>query len=415
MTYTDGVSDSQSGDIIRLEGGSLVSPLGYKVSGIYTGVKRKRNDLGAIYSEVPAEAAAVYTLNKVQAAPIKVMKETMAKGNKIQALIVNSGNANACTGEQGIEDAYTMQKAAAQYFNVSADHTAIASTGIIGEFMPMDKILTHIPKLSLGSSPQDAEAFCESIRTTDTFSKSVCFQTEINGRTIKMGAAAKGSGMIEPNMGTMLSFITTDANVPAVHLQKALKEITDKTFNCITVDGDTSTNDMVLVLANGMADQEALTPEHKEWAKFIRLLELTCENMAKSIARDGEGATKLIEVTVKGATSDEEARKVGKSIVGSSLVKTAVYGSDANWGRVIAAIGYSGADIDSETIDMWFGPIQLLKQSAPTDYSEAEATKYLNNKTIEIIIHLHQGQGSGKAWGCDLTYEYVRINASYRT
>lgn len=415
MTKNDGATDSQSKDIIKVEGGSIVTPLGYAVSGIYSGVKRKRNDLGAIYSEEPAQAAAVYTLNAVQAAPIKVMKETMAKEQTIQAVIVNSGNANACTGEQGIEDAYTMQKLAAEHFNVPVHYTAIASTGLIGERMPMENITNHIPNLKVGNRPQDADAFCESIRTTDTFNKSVCYQAEINGRTITMGAAAKGSGMIEPNMGTMLSFITTDANVASEHLQEALKEVTNQTFNCITVDGDTSTNDMVLLLANGKADQESLAPGDEGWSTFVRLLELTCESMAKSIARDGEGASKLIDVTVKGAKTDVEARQIGKAIVGSSLVKTAVYGSDANWGRVIAAIGYSQAHVDPEKIDMWFGPIQLLKQSQPTSFSEEEATTYLSGDTVDITVHLHQGDGFAKAWGCDLTYDYVRINASYRT
>lgn len=408
-------ADSHSKHIVEVKGGSIVSPLGYYVSGIYSGVKRKRNDLGAIYSEVPAQAAGVYTLNVVQAAPLKVTKEALANEGVLQAVIINSGNANACTGEQGLQDAYEMQTLIADHFDIPTDYAAVASTGIIGEAMPMDKIKAHIPNLSVGNTPEDAANFGQSILTTDTFNKSTCFRTEINGTTVTMGGAAKGSGMIEPNMGTMLGFITTDANVPAAYLHAALKEVTNKTFNCITVDGDTSTNDMVLVLANGLADDEELTPAHPDWVRFMQLLEITCQELAKSIARDGEGATKLIEVSVSGAATEEDAKKVAKSIVGSSLVKTAVYGSDANWGRIIAAVGYSGADVNPDTIDTWIGTIQLLDKSAPSAFSEEEATAYLANDVVHIKVHLNNGTAHSKAWGCDLTYDYVRINASYRT
>lgn len=408
-------ADSHSKHIVEVKGGSIVSPLGYYASGVYSGVKRKRNDLGAIYSEVPAQAAGVYTLNVVQAAPLKVTKEALAEEGVLQAVIINSGNANACTGEQGLQDAYDMQRLIADHFDIPTDYAAVASTGIIGEAMPMDKIKAHIPNLRVGKTPEDAANFGQSILTTDTFNKSTCFRTEVNGRTVTMGGAAKGSGMIEPNMGTMLGFITTDANVPAEHLHAALKEVTNKTFNCITVDGDTSTNDMVLVLANGLADDEALTPAHPDWIRFMQLLEITCQELAKAIARDGEGASKLIEVSVTGAATEEDAKKVAKSIVGSSLVKTAVFGSDANWGRIIAAVGYSGADVNPDTIDTWIGPIQLLDKSVPTVFSEEEATAYLENDTVTIKVHLNNGSAHSKAWGCDLTYDYVRINASYRT
>lgn len=401
--------------IKKNENGSVTTPKGFQAAGIYSGVKRFRKDLGAIYSTRPANAAAVYTLNQIQAAPLYVTKESLAKDGKVQAVIVNSGNANACTGEQGMKDAYTMRKNTAEQFSVKEEHVAVASTGIIGLDMPMDKINSHIEKLELGKTSEHASSFSESILTTDTFKKSTCYETIINGKKVSMAASSKGSGMIEPNMGTMLSFVTTDAAVDHTSLQHALKTVVDRTFNCITVDGDTSTNDMVLVLANGEAGNEKLTESHEDWELFIELLTKVCEDAAKQIAQDGEGASKLIEVEVAGAKTDEDARKVAKSIVGSSLVKTAVYGSDANWGRIIAAVGYSGVEINPETIDMAIGPIRLLKHSEQLDFLEEEATNYLKEETIHIKINLHLGEGCGMAWGCDLTYDYVRINASYRS
>lgn len=398
----------------QVETGSIVTPNGFQVAGLHSGVKKKRNDLGVVYSEKPANAAAVYTLNQIQAAPIKVTKDSIRVENKIQAVIVNSGNANACTGEQGEKDALSMRKMTAEKFHIKEHYVAVASTGIIGLDMPMDKITPHIDQLAIGATTDHATDFGESILTTDTFIKSTCFETEIDGKKVSMAGAAKGSGMIEPNMGTMLGFITTDAKIEPDMLQVALKEVVDQTFNCITIDGDTSTNDMVLVLANELAGNNTLTPEHKDWDSFMNLLTNTCETLAKQIARDGEGATKLIEVDVTGAKTAEDAKKIAKSIVGSSLVKTAVFGEDANWGRIIAAIGYSGAEMNPDTIDMSIGVVQLLKNSEPTVYSE-EATAYLQNDTIHISVNLNIGAGKGKAWGCDLTYDYVRINASYRS
>src|SRR5699024_2082107 len=328
-----------------------------------------------------------------------VTKESIETEHKIQSVIINSGNANACTGEQGKRDAYSMRKTTAEKFNVPEHYVAVASTGIIGLDMPMDKITPHIDLLSMGTSDEHAAHFGESILTTDTFRKSACFESEIDGKKVSMAGAAKGSGMIEPNMGTMLSFIATDADVDAAALDAALREVVDQTFNCITIDGDTSTNDMVLVMANGLAGNDPLTPDHKDWDSFMELLTSTCEELAKQIARDGEGATKLIEVNVNGAKTDGDAKKIAKSIVGSSLVKTAVFGTDANWGRIIVAIGYSGADVNPETIDMSIGTMQLLKNSAPTGFSEEEATAYLQNDTIDMHVDLNIGEGKGKAWG----------------
>lgn len=402
-------------EVTALKDGNIVTPAGFKVSGIHSGVKRKRNDLGAILCDKPANVAAVYTLNKVQAVPLKVTKESIAAEGKIQAVIVNSGNANACTGKQGEKDAYLMREQAAEKFGLPAHYVAVASTGIIGLEMPMDKISAHIPKLEVGNTEADAANFGQSILTTDTFNKSTCFKTEINGKTITMAGAAKGSGMIEPNMGTMLGFITTDAVIESDMLQIALSEVVNQTFNCITVDGDTSTNDMVIVLASELAGNDSLSPGHPEWNTFIELLRKVSEQLAKDIARDGEGATKLIEVKVVGAKSNEDANKVAKSIVGSSLVKTAVFGTDANWGRIIAAIGYSGADLDPDKIDAALGDIKILTKSQPTGFSEEAATDYMKNDKVVIFVNLNIGNGRGQAWGCDLTYDYVRINASYRS
>lgn len=395
--------------------GSIVTPKGFKATGLHSGVKRKRKDLGILYAEKPAQAAAVYTLNQVVAAPITVTKETLSKEKKVQAVIVNSGNANACTGEQGIIDAKEMQEVTAEAFQTEADYVAVASTGVIGEALPMETIRSHIPKLQPGRTEEDATAFNEAILTTDTFTKSICYQTEIEGQDVYVAGSAKGSGMIEPNMGTMLAFITTDAVIDSATLDSILKEVVDRTFNSVTVDGDTSTNDMVLVLASGEAGHGHLSPDHPEWENFVLAFEQTCEFLAKQIARDGEGATKLIEVEVKGAQSEEKARQVAKAIVGSSLVKTAVYGNDANWGRIIAAVGYSGVEINPETIDLSLGEIPILRQSRPVSYEEEEATEYLKGETIHITVDLHVGDAKAKAWGCDLTYDYVRINASYRT
>jgi len=401
--------------ITKVEEGSIITPAGFHAAGMHTGVKRKRNDLGMIYCEKPANAAAVYTLNVIQAAPLKVTKESIAEAGKIQALIVNSGNANACTGKQGEQDAYQMRSETASQFNLPEHYVAVASTGIIGLEMPMDKIIPGIQTLQPEAALESAEAFNESILTTDVFTKSTCHQAKINGKTVTMAGSAKGSGMIEPNMGTMFGFVTTDATIEPPMLDLGLKEVTNQTFNCITVDGDTSTNDMVVVMASEMVDHDTLTPEHEDWEVFVELLKQTCEDLAKMIARDGEGATKLIEVAVQGAADQQQAGQVAKSVVGSSLVKTAVYGADANWGRVIVAVGYSGAEINPDTIDMFIGPVQLLKNSQPASYSEEEASAYLKEDTVKITIDLNVGEGAGKAWGCDLTYDYVRINASYRS
>jgi glutamate N-acetyltransferase / amino-acid N-acetyltransferase len=399
----------------KIDAGGVLSPKGFRAGGVHAGLRYSKLDVGIIVSETPANCAAVYTTSAFQAAPIIVTKDSISKEGLIQAVIVNSACANACTGQQGLEDAYKMRALTSKSFNIAEHHIAVASTGVIGEFLQMDKIATGIQALNPGTSAANAEEFQTAILTTDTVMKSSCFEAEIDGESVFVGGAAKGSGMIHPNMATMLGFITTDANISTEHLSVALKELTDITFNQITVDGDTSTNDMVLVMANGHAGNKPLSPEHPEWSTFIQLLKANCESLAKQIARDGEGATKLVEVSVIGAVSNEEARAVAKQIVGSNLVKTAIYGADANWGRIIGAVGQANAFVNPNTVDIRLGTMELLKASNPLVYSEEQAKAYLEQDKIEITVNLNVGSGSGLAWGCDLSYDYVKINASYRT
>ncbi len=402
-------------EIKEIKDGSILSPKGFQADGIEAGIKKEMKDLGLIVSEVPATAAAVYTTNQFQAAPLKVTQESIAQDGLIQAVIVNSGCANACTGEQGLKDAYETRKLVAQKLNVKEHFVAVASTGVIGVNLQMEKLKSGIEQLNPGFSKDHAVAFQTAILTTDTIMKTCCFSAEIDGKTVTMGGTAKGSGMIHPNMATMLGYITTDAKISQQALQQALREVTEKSFNQITVDGDTSTNDTVLVLANGKAENETLTDEHPEWQVFKQLLTLTSESLAKQIAKDGEGATKLIEVEVKGALNELDARMIAKQIVGSSLVKTAVYGADANWGRIIGAVGQTKARINPENVDVSIGHIDMLKASVPVSFSEDEALNYLKQDFIQIFVDLHCGEAIGKAWGCDLSYDYVKINASYRT
>lgn len=405
----------QTAEVTELASGSIVTPKGFTAAGVHAGIKNSKKDLGIILSETPAHCAAVYTTSLFQAAPLFVTQESIAFEGLIQAVVVNSGCANACTGEQGLKDAFQMRKSAAEKFNLMEQYVAVASTGVIGECLPMAKIEAGIQLLKPGNETVHSEDFQTAILTTDLVMKKCCYTAVIDGKTVTMGGSAKGSGMIHPNMATMLAFITTDANIDSIHLHTALKQVTDLTFNQITVDGDTSTNDMVLVMANGKSGTEKLSPNHPDWDVFLQMLANTSESLAKQIAKDGEGATKLIEVEVSGADTDDEARKVAKQIVGSNLVKTAIYGADANWGRIIGAIGQSQANINPLSVDIAIGPIQMLKNSEPQKFSEEEAKEYLNKTTIKISVDLHQGDGKGKAWGCDLSYDYVKINASYRT
>jgi glutamate N-acetyltransferase/amino-acid N-acetyltransferase len=405
---------TSTNDIVIIEEGSVTLPKGYKAGGMHCGIKRKRHDLGYIVSEVPATAAGVYTTNIFQAAPLLVTQESISKENKVQAVIVNSGNANACTGEQGLLDAFAMQKSFADELGFQEHLVAVTSTGVIGELLPMDKVLTGIKQI-LNKENQDEYYFKKAILTTDTCVKHTGVQLKIDGKTVSIGGASKGSGMIHPNMATMLGFVTTDANIAHEDLLSALRDVTNQTFNMITVDGDTSTNDMVLVMANGLAENIQLTKDHPEWSIFKQGLQIVCESLAKKIARDGEGATKLVEVQVNGAYSLNAASAVGKAIISSNLVKTAIYGTDPNWGRIVTAIGYSGVPVEPNAIKVSIGPFTVFENGLPSSFVEEEVKEYLESENVKLSVELNQGEYSATAWGCDLTYDYVKINASYRT
>ncbi|OIK14690.1 bifunctional ornithine acetyltransferase/N-acetylglutamate synthase [Bacillus sp. MUM 116] len=398
--------------VLKEEGVTL--PKGFKAGGMHCGIKKENLDLGYIISETPATAAAVYTTNVFQAAPLVVTQESIAKEYKTKAVLVNSGNANSCTGEQGIKDTTAMQKAFASQLGIPEHLVAVTSTGVIGELLPMKKIHSGIKQI-LNEENAAEENFMQAILTTDTSVKQIAVQIQIDGKTVSIGGAAKGSGMIHPNMATMLGFITTDANIAYEDLHFALKDVTNQSFNMITVDGDTSTNDMVLVLANGLAENNQLTKKHPDWDLFVKGLKMVSKELAKKIARDGEGATKLIEVVVDGAKTQEEASIVGKSIISSSLVKTAIFGTDANWGRIVTAIGYSGVPVEPNAVKVAIGPYQVFENGLPCPFDEAEVKNYLEQETIQIYVELNQGDQSVTAWGCDLTYDYVKINGSYRT
>lgn len=397
--------------------GSITTPKGFKAAGLYCGLKKtNRHDLGAIVCEIPATAAAVYTTNQFQAAPLKVSRESIAREGKLQVMVVNSGNANACTGAQGEADAREMRSASAQAFGVAEHLVGVTSTGVIGELLPMEKVRSGIAELParLKGGPEGGDDFSQAILTTDLVKKEVCVRLTVGGETVHIAGAAKGSGMIHPNMATMLGFITTDAKVGNEALQKLLGSVTDQSFNMITVDGDTSTNDMVVVMASGLAGDE-LTSAHPDWSSFEAGFRYVGEMLAKAIARDGEGATKLIEVTVAGAETLEAARAIAKTVIGSSLVKSACYGADANWGRIIAAVGRAGYPVNTETVDIRLGDISVLEQSRPVRFDEEKAAEYLKGDLVRIDVQLHMGSAAATGWGCDLTYDYVRINAAYRT
>lgn len=391
--------------------GTIVSPKGFYADGIHCGVKKRKADLGWLFSEVPASAAAVFTTNQVQAAPVLVTREQLKTG-KLRGVIVNSGNANACTGEQGIADAREMIALAAAKAGVASEEVAVASTGIIGRPLPMATIAAGIRQLSHSGSPT---GFQKAILTTDLVEKNQVIQTEIAGHTVTMAGCAKGSGMIHPNMATMLAFVTTDVAIAPSLLQSLMRKLTEVTFNQITVDGDTSTNDMVLVLANGQAGNPPIEENTFAYKQFQKMLQTVLTTLAKAIAKDGEGATKLIEAETKGAPTDLAARMISKTIVGSPLVKTAIYGKDPNWGRILCAIGYSGQRIDPANVAIELAAIPVFAGGSPLDYDETLMEERLTASEVKINVILQEGAGRGKAWGCDLTYDYVKINALYHT
>ena len=373
-----------------------------------------RRDLGLLFSEAPGGTAAfVCTTNLLKAASLLVTRESV-KGGGVRAVVVNSGVANAATGERGLEDAYRMRELAAEELGIGAGEVAVASTGVIGERLPMDRVKAGIRE-AVARLVQDGSAFAEAILTTDTRTKEAAATVEVGGRVVTVGGVAKGSGMIHPNMATMLAFLTTDAAVEKDCLQKTLGEATERTFNRVTVDGDTSPNDMALLMANGAAGTEPLTEGSPDYAAFAGAVEAVMRHLAKEIARDGEGATKLVEVVVEGAESEGAAAALAKSVVGSSLVKAAAYGEDANWGRVVNAMGYAGVPFDPSKVELSFGPVKVFSGGEPVAHDVEEANAALRGDEISILARVGGGEGSAVAWGCDLTYEYVKINGSYRS
>lgn len=388
--------------------GNIASPKGFTADAVHAQLKYKHLDLGIILSEVPAAVAGVFTTNKVCAAPVIFDRELVKKG-QAQAIICNSAIANAVTGDQGIKNVAKTQELVAKKFHIPANLTAVCSTGVIGVQLPMDKIATGITKLSQQGNP---ESFAEAILTTDTQTKTITLEAELGGQTVTIAGVCKGSGMIHPNMATMLAFITSDAKIAQPLLQKMLSEIIETTFNQITVDGDTSTNDTVLVMANGRANNEEILAETPNYAIFKEMLQTVCAALAKKIAADGEGATKLIEVNLAGAPDALTARMIAKKIVGSSLVKTAIFGADPNWGRIVSSIGQA-ADFEVPDIELKIQNELVLYHSTPVPFDNAALSERLKENKIFIYADLNKGKGNAQAWGCDLTYKYVEINALY--
>ena len=405
--------------MMKLINGGVTAAQGFKASGVHCGIRRNtsKNDLSLIVSEVKASAAAVYTTNLVKGAPLTVTKAHIADG-KAQAIVCNSGNANTCNAN-GIEIAEGMAALVANAIPVEQSDVVVASTGVIGQPLSLEPIESGMPELVGKLSVDGSREAALGIMTTDTIAKEVAVEFECGGKTCRIGGIAKGSGMIHPNMATMLVFITSDVSISPEMLQTALSENVKDTFNMISVDGDTSTNDMVCVMANGMAGNERIVSKGGAFDAFTAALDAVTVYLCRAIAADGEGATRLMECRVNGARDETTAKTVAKSVVCSNLTKAAIFGADANWGRVICAMGYSGADIDPEKADIFFkssaGCIKVCQSGFGVDFSEEEAKKILLEKEIEIIIDLHDGDLSATARGCDLTYEYVRINGDYRS
>ena len=404
---------------MKLIEGGICAAKGFTANGIHCGIRKNhsKRDLALILSSVPASAAAVYTTNLVKGAPLTVTRNHIANGFA-QAVICNSGNANTCNAN-GIEIAEAMAELVAKELNIAASDVVVASTGVIGQPLSIDPIAAGMQELAQGLSTDGCKAAAEAIMTTDTVMKEVAVEFEIDGKICHIGGIAKGSGMIHPNMATMLVFLTTDCAIAPAMLQKALSGDIANTFNMISVDGDTSTNDMVTVLANGMAGNETITAEGGDFTTFMKALNTVTIALCRKIAGDGEGATKLLECKVTGAADLATAKTVAKSVICSSLLKAAMFGADANWGRVLCAIGYSGADVDVNKIDVSFrsaaGTLDVCKNGAGIPFSEEFAKEVLTEKEIEILVELNSGDAGSTAWGCDLTYDYVKINGDYRT
>lgn len=404
---------------MKIIDGGICAAKGFTAGGVHCGIRKskQKKDLSLIFSEVPASTAAVYTKNLVKGAPLEVTKRNISDG-KAQAVIVNSGNANTCNAN-GIEIASKMCECVAAGLGIKATDVVVASTGVIGVPLDLRPIEKGVPKLIKSLSKNGSDDAAEGIMTTDTVKKEIALEFSIGGKTCRMGGIAKGSGMIHPNMATMLVFITSDVCISGEMIKKALSGDITSTFNMLSIDGDTSTNDMVTVMSNGLAGNKCIESEGEDFDVFMKALNTVNVQLCRMIAADGEGATKLLECSVDGASDLETARIVAKSVVCSSLLKAAMFGADANWGRVLCAIGYSGADVDVDKIDVSFkssaGRIEVCKNGSGVVFSEEIAKKILLEKEIEILVSLNSGSASAKAWGCDLTYDYVKINGDYRT
>lgn len=402
--------------------GGVTAAKGFWAAGVEAGIKyQNRMDMALVYSETPCKAAGTFTTNVVKAAPVKWDYQVVHESPFAQAVVINAGVANACTGAEGFGYCLDTAKATAKALDIPEDAVLVASTGVIGMQLPMDKILNGVDLLAKakGDSLEHGTLASKAIMTTDTVNKEIAVEFEVGGKKAVMGGMCKGSGMIHPNMCTMLGFVTTDVDISKELLLKALQDNVKDTYNMVSVDGDTSTNDTVLLLANGMAGNAQITEENEDYQTFCEALNMVNTFLAKKIAGDGEGATALFEVKVVGAATKEDAVTLSKSVVTSSLTKAAIYGHDANWGRILCALGYSGVSFDPEKVDLYFesaaGKLKIIENGVSTGYSEEEATKILSEEAVTAIADMKMGNASATAWGCDLTYDYVKINADYRS
>ncbi len=404
-----------------IEGG-VTAAKGFEAAAVAAGIKyQNRTDMALVYSTVPCKAAGTFTSNVVKAAPVVWDKQVVEESPYVQAVVVNSGIANACTGKQGLDCCKAEAEKAAQMLDIPASAVLVASTGVIGMQIPVDRITAGIELLAAAKAPGTEAGFqaAKAIMTTDTVPKQVAVTVEIGGKEVTIGGMCKGSGMIHPNMCTMLGFVTTDVNISKELLTKAVKASVADSFNMISVDGDTSTNDTLLVLANGLAGNEEITEEGADFDTFCQALNEINITLAKKMAGDGEGATALFETVVINAFTKEDARILAKSVICSSLTKAAIFGHDANWGRILCALGYSGAKFDPENVDLYFksqsGSIHIFGKGVACDYSEEEATKILSDPEVTVLVDMHMGDATATAWGCDLSFDYVKINADYRS
>lgn len=397
---------------------SICAPKGFKAAGVNVDVKGnggKKRDVGVLYCEVPARVAGVFTQNKMAAPSIAICREVVAR-RRAQALVINSGCANACTGTRGMQDAREVVNITAKLLNLSPEAVLNSSTGVIGRWLPMDKMEKGISQSVAELNTQDGYGFAEAIMTTDTFLKECACELEIDGKKVTVAGIAKGAGMIYPNMATMLTYITTDANVCGILLQRMVKDIADKSFNNIVVDGDTSTNDSMIVMASCLADNEKIDGEnHKDYQALYEALLYVSQELSKLIVRDGEGATKFLEINIVGAVDTEQAKLAALAIAKSPLVKTAFFGKDANWGRIVCAAGYSGADINVEAVSLYIEDVCIMKNGLGTDYDKARLQEILEGRDIVIKLDLALGKAEVTVWTCDFSYDYVKINAEYTT